>query len=486
MAVTAPPRASAAAAGQARAVSASAERRRSGAVLVLLAVTAGAAVLLRGGYFAAGRAVFVLLAGAALLAAVVLDDGAALRFLRSPIVAVMAALGVLAGLSAAWTMGDPGEAISTAMMLLALAAVVVTAGVVASHQSSERIALVLVLLAAVAAAAGLLGVVLREDPWAQRIGGSWRPGGPFEYPPALALLQVAALPALLRWMVRSTAAPAAAAVLGGALAASTLALSESRVHLALAGLVAVIAVAWPRATVGGPRAVALAAVALLAAAGAAADAVAGGYVRPLATGGDAGRLLGLLAIAVGAAAAWTVVRATLRNPRRTWPAGGTPAASRRPLLGLALGGAAVVVAAVLAASPAVVGSGGFTHGRLALWGHAVATGLDRPVLGAGADGFLAASADRQGDSPTRYAHNLPLELAVELGIAGLILSLALYATMATALIRARGSPALWLLGPAVGAFLVANLVDWPWHLAGCGAICALALGALLAATPSPR
>jgi hypothetical protein len=34
-------------------------------------------------------------------------------------------------------------------------------------------------------------------------------------------------------------------------------------------------------------------------------------------------------------------------------------------------------------------------------------------------------------------------------------------------------------GPTVVAFLLANLIDWPWHLAGSGAVWAAALGGLL-------
>ncbi|HEX9417137.1 MAG TPA: hypothetical protein VF895_10570, partial [Gaiellaceae bacterium] len=79
---------------------------------------------------------------------------------------------------------------------------------------------------------------------------------------------------------------------------------------------------------------------------------------------------------------------------------------------------------------------------------------------------------------TRFAHDLPLELGVELGILGLLLGIALYVAAGRALWRTRGSPALWLLGPAVAAFLLSNLVDWPWHLAGAGAVFALALGSL--------
>ena len=80
-----------------------------------------------------------------------------------------------------------------------------------------------------------------------------------------------------------------------------------------------------------------------------------------------------------------------------------------------------------------------------------------------------------------YAHDLPLELWAELGIAGAAVALALYAAVGAALARARRSPALWLAGPAVAAFMLANLVDFPWHLAGAGAVWALALGILIAA-----
>ena len=108
------------------------------------------------------------------------------------------------------------------------------------------------------------------------------------------------------------------------------------------------------------------------------------------------------------------------------------------------------------------------------------------MAGAGAEAFLAASVEHQGRSPTRYAHNLPLELAVELGLVGLLRCLALYATATAALWRARLSPAAWLLGPAVIAFLLTNLIDWPWHLAGAGAIWAASLGGVIGATATDR
>jgi O-antigen ligase len=83
----------------------------------------------------------------------------------------------------------------------------------------------------------------------------------------------------------------------------------------------------------------------------------------------------------------------------------------------------------------------------------------------------------------RFAHNLPLETWAELGAAGGALILVLYAGSTWLVWSRRGSPAAWLLGPAVLGFLVANLFDWPWHLPASGAVFALSLGALAGTVP---
>src|SRR5204863_6541867 len=87
--------------------------------------------------------------------------------------------------------------------------------------------------------------------------------------------------------------------------------------------------------------------------------------------------------------------------------------------------------------------GGFWHGRLHTWRAAVETAADRPLAGAGADAFLAASARHQRDGPVRFAHDLPLELAAELGVLGALLAVALYATGGAAAWRARRTRAGW-------------------------------------------
>jgi O-antigen ligase len=127
---------------------------------------------------------------------------------------------------------------------------------------------------------------------------------------------------------------------------------------------------------------------------------------------------------------------------------------------------------------------GFLHGRTDTWAAALETFADRPVLGTGADAFLAGSARHQDGQTILFAHDLPLELMVELGIAGLLLALALYATTARTIWATRRSARMvWLLGPAAAVFPVTSLVDWQWHLAGAGAVWALAVGGLAGAAP---
>jgi O-antigen ligase len=87
----------------------------------------------------------------------------------------------------------------------------------------------------------------------------------------------------------------------------------------------------------------------------------------------------------------------------------------------------------------------------------------------------------QGQSSIKYAHNLPLELAAELGIAGALLAIALYVGVGRTIPRAMRRPGSFLVVPFAGLFLLANLLDWEWHLAGVGAIWAVSLGATVCA-----
>ncbi|HEX6744630.1 MAG TPA: hypothetical protein VF087_10450, partial [Solirubrobacteraceae bacterium] len=141
--------------------------------------------------------------------------------------------------------------------------------------------------------------------------------------------------------------------------------------------------------------------------------------------GDGARLVALVPAAL-------VVGAALRADGARWSAG------------RASWTAAVGVAAVLATAAVVLGDRGSpcgadpSHGRVGLWGAALHTAAQRPVQGYGAGTFLAATRERQLKErlvPTRFAHDLPLQEWVEVGLGGLLAVLAWYVAVATTLVR---------------------------------------------------
>lgn len=325
------------------------------------------------------------------------DRARAVRALGHPLALVLVALAVLAAASALWTLGTEARTLRAGAVIAGWVGVFVAAAVAArSAQGRETLAWGLGGIAAVSAAIGLAGALAHERPYAVEIAGDWRPAGPLEYPPALALLVVCALPVFAQ-LVRARALPARAAGAGGlGVSAAVLVMAQSRIALALGlGVAALVAYRAMR-----NRAVLLAG--------------------------------GALALAAGAL---------------SFGSGDGPPSN-------------------------------FLHGREDTWRAAVETFLDRPLHGAGADAFLSGSARHQDGASIRFAHDLPLELAAELGILGLLLALALYWATGRLVWSARASRVGWMFGPAVVAFPLANLLDWPWHLAGMGAIWALASGAL--------
>jgi O-antigen ligase len=348
--------------------------------------------------------VFAALAMAALGAAAARDRWLVGRVARDPVVLTLIALAALGAASAAWTIGSPADALRWGAATAGYAAVAITAATLVGRDSRwvDGLATFVCIIAAVSGFVGLVAAATHTAPYADRIAGGWRPGGTLQYSPALALLQVSALPALLTAAMRRRGAVRALAAAGIAIAGSVIALSESRTAIALAALTFVCA------------------------------AVAAVTFRRVA-------LVGLVLVIAS------------------------------------VGMATQHAAATSGARP----DGGFWHGRLQTWRAAGETAADRPVAGAGADAFLAASARHQRAGPVRFAHDLPLELGAELGVAGALLAMALYASAGIAVWRARATRAGWLLGPPALAFLLSGLLDWPWHLAGSGAVWAMALGGVL-------
>ena len=437
-----------------------------------LAVAAvGVGIFWDGGFDATPQWAFAATAVVAGLAAL-----AARRAAWNAPVIVLLALAALQALSAAWTIVPVADTLRAAALTAGYAALVLAG----SGQAAGRVA---VLLAAAAGITGLMGLVsasLYSSVYAERIEGGWRPEGPFGYPPSLALVQVFALPALVTAMVRARPGLAALAAIGAATSGGVLVLVANRFTLALAIVVLGIAVALSRR-----RLVAGSAAAFVAVAAVAFRLLLGGFTSRFSQAGP-GAALAVLALLAALALLWMLVRQQLGATDLDRRLGARPALAA---------GIVIVALAVLgglfstgALSARRFGSHqGFTHGRTWMGSAAYRSALERPGQGFGAASFFRATVSRQPGHGrvTRFAHDLPLEQWVETGIAGLLLVLAFYVVCARALWRARGSPALWLLGPAVAVFLLANLIDWPWHLAGVGALFAVALGSVTAAR-APR
>jgi O-antigen ligase len=357
-----------------------------------------------GGYGADARIGFAVAAATALVVVAAREPGAVIRAAREPMALALVALAVLGALSALWTLGPDERTLRWAAVTLGYAAVFAAAAG-AAHDERGRIALAVGIgaVATVSGALALIATALHEEPYALEIGGGWRPAGPLEYPPALALLMVCALPVFAEAIRARGSLIRVAGAAGVALSTAVVALTQSRLALAL-GLI-----------------------------------VAAAFVY--------------------------------RTTRRA--------------TAVAAGAAVLLVAGLLAFGPGDGPESGFLHGREDTWGAAVETFVDRPVEGTGADAFLAGSARHQDGAAIAFAHSLPLELAAELGLLGLLLALALYATTAELVWTTRATNAVWLFAPAALAFLAANLLDWPWHLASLGAIWSLACGALAGTRASP-
>lgn len=455
------------------------------AALALVALAMAEAVLDHGGFSTASQVAFVLLAGAAAGSALRGAGRArARKVVRHPLVLVLLALAVLSALSSLWTAGLADDALTAALLpagyALLAAAVLAIGACKRQRVLIRRVVLVSVCACAFASGvAGLAAAATFSEPGAFSPNGVWRPAGTLEYTAALTLLEVCALPALLRALAdggrMSSLASAPAAVAG-----AVLGLSASRLGVAMALAVAVATIAVPQLTVRATRVRALMAVLFVALAAAVARAALGGAV---AVGADPGgwRLAVVIGMCVAAPAVWAALEA---------------GAQRSVRVVLALAAAALIACAALspvadssAATRSVAVAGGdrharadpgdALHGRGNIWGAGLRAFARRPLQGYGAAAFGDATLELQHPAITGYAHDLPLELGVELGVLGALLGLALYVIVGRVCWRARAMADAWPLLVPAAAFLLANLVDWPWHIAGIGAVWAAAAAVLV-------
>jgi O-antigen ligase len=400
-------------------------RRESVALPVpVLLVVAGfaAAVVAQGGYYLPGRVLSGLLVGAAVV-------------LARPRPNLLAALG---GAFAAWAVVRgllEGDVLSA---LPAVAAAGVFAGAVlvaakADPAERELLATVVVGVGALIGFTGWVAVVFRVPSWTTVAEGLLRAASTLTYPNAAAAVMAAA--AVLSLVLR----PTLLIVASGFLLCTGIGATMSR-----AGVIAVAAGLVVLCVFSGvKKTVVTAAPPLLGA------VVAVGALLPTMRVADEPQVL----VAVAGLLAGALVA-----------------------LGLPKLGRFVVPVAVLVAAGGVVAALAFSD-RLATRvsfsspdrAGATDAALDlvskAPLFGAGpGNGSFFFDAGNAGTRVMRYVHNEYLQVLVELGAVGLLLTLGVVAAVLIAMWRGRG-PALW---PGAMAAVVVVLVhsgfDFLWHL----------------------
>jgi hypothetical protein len=420
----------------------------------------------RGGFEPHGQAIFIAFSGAALAVAAIVAQATVAAMARTAPVLCLAGLAALGGASAAWTLIAPNQTLRLAMVVGGLAALAIVGGCVSRRFGAGAVAAITAATAVVSGLLGLWAAAHRLLPESEWLDGAWRPGGPFEYPNTLALLQVCALIPLGRGLLSRHLVLRFAAGGGLAVASAVIALAGSQAGVIAAGAVLAVAVAWPKRALGCSRdsAIALCICVLLAAA--ASYLIAGEETHRLETAGVTHRLIGLgvTTLAIAAIAPVAVRLAPSMRGRRITVA------------------ACVLVLGLLLALGAGSGlPGGAASGRGTLLQVGVETALDHPLFGDGAGSFPIASSVHQPEPDVRtiYAHDLPLEMWAELGLLGLAITAGLYLSVALTAWSSAHAPDALLLAPCVLAFLLANLIDWSWHQPAMAAVWALCLGGLI-------
>ncbi len=448
--------------------------RDSGAVPLWTVVTVTFFLVLfsQGGFEHEGSHYLIFGAGLSVLLALRVDDRAAVRSLRLVPVLLLVLMALLQIASEFWSILASGESLSAGMVTLAAVAFAPAGAALASRLGIGAVCLIISLVAIASGAVGIVSVGLELHPTSQFLDGNWRPGGPFEYPNALALVQTVALLPLARGISRAgnhagsgrVVKVLALAWLGQAVV--LIAISASVFAQLAACLILLLALWKPELSVGmdRPRAIRILPGLLCAI-----------VVSLLAMGS----FPGVGGVDQGGARVMLLVIAALSLPAG-WLATGTfrpvgPAAALRIYFLAAILAVAMVGFRLLDAP-----DDGFLHGRGELASAAIDAAMDRTVAGTGADSFSAASFEQQQEltSRTLFAHNLVLEYWVEVGIAGLLLTIAMIASVVVACWRGRTVPEAVVLAPGALAIVLSALVDWPWHMSSVVMLLGLMLGAM--------
>lgn len=439
----------------------------SSLVVTLTALTAS--ILDGGGFTDTWVIVVVLVAGLDLALATALRPDRVVLVLKRPIVLALMALTVAGTVSLLWNPLPADDVLPGILMPAALAALVVYGSAVFPERRNVFL-LWLALIAVLVAISGLFGVASKSEIWAKVLGGTRRPAGTVEYSTALALLQVGAIVVLLRLAGTDRRSFRLVAVWGVALGLSSIVLTQNRLLGFATVLLLTICLIRPGFTLGLNRGVARILITCSVIGGLASAAVLG------LSGPGAPSFVVALLVAGGFAFGAVLVR---QGEGRTTKPGAGQARRALLVLGLLIVSATVLVVANDGTSrKGVQNNLGFTHGRAATWVDSVPTFFREPLMGHGHGTYLTATA-MDLEAPSRYAHNLLVESAVELGLIGLVAAFVVITDAFRLAWQRRTSFGDFPLVPYFLLFTGLLLTDWVWHMSALSAIWALAAGALL-------
>jgi O-antigen ligase len=317
------------------------------------------------------------------------------------------------GLSALWSLDAVRSLVAAALLLGGL--VYYAGGLLLAQRSWRGRPIVLLVVSGIGtavAAPSLLGFVLQWDGWITVIEGVRHAQGPLGYANALAGLMLLSVPASVGLAVREWPFVRRR----GWLAPS----------LIWAAIVIQLVVAW--------------------------------------TTRSRGAFLSVAATLMLWALIWCVRAFTGRTASAT-PTRRILAAAVVTVCVLALLAGAVVEFNSLCSAPK-----GADRARVGTWNAGLLAARERPLAGWGADQWFEAYSPLRTESyfqapPTRYAHDLFVQSAVELGAVGTLIVLAIVVAVLGLGFR-RGHPrsALFWLSLASSAFLLQNLVDLTWYI----------------------
>lgn len=411
---------------------------------------------------------------AAMVLAVILDYRNAARALVAIPTLALVGLAAFSFLSADWSIVPTFLATREGMLIAAYVLIAIAAAVATTRISVLPLAVLMVGVAVAAGAVGLWGFANFEEPLAVVNQGQLTPAGPFRYRNTLALLSAASLLPLLRWSVWDVFEPPQVALslvagLGLGVSVVVIATSESDFGMLMALVLLAATVLFPGQTLGTKRQAAL---------GMAAATVLVGFASWLMFRKVLGQMPGAESDRTLAA-----ILLVVAMPLVAWAAG---FGSRR--IGDRVATRLVQVSAVLVAIAGIFSligpspAGDLTQSRQAYYDVTIETAKEEPIKGFGPGSFSQASMDKQLRSlgtQIRFAHTIPGEMWVELGIVGLVLSLLLYAGSLLLSWRTVLRPGGLLLIPLVLGFLASGLIDWSWHMTAMTALWASGLGGLI-------